>query len=301
MAPLAITALEDALATVYWYKDDLRRFLTVALTKADLLTPLDWSDSKRNVVRALVGRLSAHQDLYLDDLLILMSEISQMEDFSHLQRLDDGEVKVRHARAAVAALRKHIEPHREVLSEQRAAEEHRRIAGEAAQKKRAEADGLAALFLTFNQLLGSGDASRRGYLLEKLLKDLFDLFDLDPKASFKTFGEQIDGAFNFEGTDYILEARWQVKPADTGDLEVFNGKIGRKLDNTLGLFLSINGFAPNAVTIHSGARPKMVLMEGRDLVAVLEGRIRLPDLLRRKRQHASHTGEILLPIGDILG
>jgi hypothetical protein len=72
------------------------------------------------------------------------------------------------------------------------------------------------------------------------------------------------------------------------------------LDNTLGLFLSMNGFQPNAVDLHSQGRPVMILMDGADLNAVLEDRIALPELLTRKRQHAARTGEILLGASAIL-
>jgi hypothetical protein len=40
-------------------------------------------------------------------------------------------------------------------------------------------------------------------------------------------------------------------------------------------------------------------MDGTDLYAVLDDRIDLVDLLRAKRRHASMTGEIDLPAGDI--
>jgi hypothetical protein len=38
----------------------------------------------------------------------------------------------------------------------------------------------------------------------------------------------------------------------------------------------------------------MLLMDGSDLIAVLENRIDLKDLLFRKRRHASETGDIYL-------
>jgi hypothetical protein len=44
----------------------------------------------------------------------------------------------------------------------------------------------------------------------------------------------------------------------------------------------------------------MILMDGSDLMAVLEGRIDLTQLLRRKRRHASQIGNIYLKVGDIL-
>jgi len=45
----------------------------------------------------------------------------------------------------------------------------------------------------------------------------------------------------------------------------------------------------------------MILMDGADLSAVIEGRISLPDLLRRKRQHAARTGDILIGACVLLG
>lgn len=42
----------------------------------------------------------------------------------------------------------------------------------------------------------------------------------------------------------------------------------------------------------------MVLMDGEDLYAVLEGRIPLPEVLHRKRRHASQTGDIYIRVRD---
>ena len=74
------------------------------------------------------------------------------------------------------------------------------------------------------------------------------------------------------------------------------GKISRKLDNTLGIFLSINGFSEEAVQIHSVGRSKILLMDGADLMAVLERRIEFDSLVKRKKRHASQTGKIYLTI-----
>jgi len=64
--------------------------------------------------------------------------------------------------------------------------------------------------------------------LEDLLNELFTLFDLDPKASFKVTGEQIDGAFTFKDDDYLLEAKWQKKPIVAQELYGFAGKVNGK-------------------------------------------------------------------------
>ena len=136
--------------------------------------------------------------------------------------------------------------------------------------------------------------------MEKILRQLFEVFDLDPKASFRITGEQIDGAFTFDKTDYLFEAKWQKYPSSIEDLDAFSGKLSRKLENTLGLFLSINGFSEDAIKAHTMGRKLMILMDGNDLMAVLEGRIDLIELLYRKKRFASQTGNIYLRIHEIV-
>lgn len=141
---------------------------------------------------------------------------------------------------------------------------------------------------------------KRGFELERVMYDLFELFDLDPKASFRTVGEQIDGAFSLSGTDFLFEAKWRQKQSDAGELDAFAAKVRRKLENTLGVFLSINGFSADGIAAHSSGGAVIVLMDGADLMAVLEERIDFTTLLLRKKRHAAQTGEIYLPIHQIL-
>jgi len=136
--------------------------------------------------------------------------------------------------------------------------------------------------------------------MEKLMKQVFDLFDLDPRASFRIEGEQIDGSFSFDGTDYLLEAKWQTKPVAADKLDSFSSKIARRLDNTLGLMLSINGFSADGVTAHSRGKLRVILMDGQDLLVVLEGKMELTELLKKKKRHASETGDIYLRMNDII-
>ena len=83
-------------------------------------------------------------------------------------------------------------------------------------------------------------------------------------------------------------------------LDAFSTKVGRKLENTLGLFLSMNGFSQDAIQAHSRGTPNTVLMDGADLLAVLEQRVDFVSLLLRKKRHAAQTGRIFLPIHEIL-
>jgi len=299
IAPAAINALREALTCVYWYKSDLRSFLQNTISDPAILARVNWEDYKRNIVATVVDYLARDQATYQGDLLRLMNEVVSIRDFSHLEKLEDGKAKAQSAKRAVAALDRLTREHRDLEEEHKQAEARRQAKHEELLRTKGVKDKLDLLQKEFFTLLTEGP-QRRGYQLEKLLRDLFELFDLDPKASFRLVGEQIDGAFTFEGIDYLLEAKWQDELVSIQDLDAFSGKLTRKLENTLGLFLSINGFSEDGVRAHSTGRRLMLLMDGSDLMAVLEGRIDLVQLLLRKRRTAAQTGNIYVKIHEIL-
>ncbi|HEV7670443.1 MAG TPA: hypothetical protein VGS22_18140 [Thermoanaerobaculia bacterium] len=301
IAAAAIVALKEALTHLYWYKSDLRSFLTSTLSAPAILSRLNWDDFKRNIASALIDLLDRNQGDHQADLLRLLTEVSRVEDFSHLERLDGGLEKAKIAKASVRALRKLTQGHEELFAEQKKMEERRQKAHAELLRTTAVQEKLEESKKDYFALLGtSGSPQRRGYRLEKIIRELFAIFDLDPRASFKIVGEQIDGAFTFDATDYLLEAKWQKELVGAADLDILAGRLSRKLDNTLGLFLSINGFSEDGVKAHSAGRRLMLLMDGSDLMAVLEGRIDLIQLLLRKRREASQTGNIYLRIHEML-
>ncbi len=128
ISPAAIVALRDALTNIYWYKGDLRRFLTSALNNPAILSRLDWSDYKRNIIGSLVDFLTLKEDEYQADLLRLMTEVSRIEDYSHLEHLEDGNNKAKLAKTSVVALRKLTVAHQTIYEEQQKIEERRLMA-----------------------------------------------------------------------------------------------------------------------------------------------------------------------------
>ncbi len=300
IAPAAIIALTDALTNIYWYKAELRSFIMNTISDPSILSKLNWEDYKRNIVSKLINFLASHQDTYQNDLLKLMNEVSKINNYSHLEKLEDGKDKADVAKKSVEALREQIKGHQDILEEQKHQEERRQKAYEKSLQIKGVQERLEEIKNEFYKLFGSTNPQTRGFQLEKIIKDLFDLFDLDPKASFRISGEQIDGAFTFENSDYLFEAKWQQELVGIQDLDAFSGKLTRKLENTLGLFLSMSGFSEDAVKTHSTGRRLMILMDGSDIMGVLEGRIDLLQLLLRKRRHASQTGNIYLKLHEII-
>lgn len=296
--PAAIHALNEALSLVFWYKKDLRTFLSTALPDNPLVSQLDWTDFKRNVVRQLVATLDSNSK-YQEELISLMISTAAIGDPVHLKRLENGEEKYKDALQAIQNLTEKVTPYKQARDESEEAERHQLQERARAELRRAISDKLNNLKSQFYVIVAQ-PSQERGYSLEKFLNELFALFDIDAKASFRVVGEQIDGAFTFEGTEYLLEAKWRQLKSSTSDLDNFSGKIKRKLENTLGLFISINGFEDSAVQLYSQNGAAIILMSGADIMAVLEDRISFPELITKKRQHASRTGVIFIEAKDIL-
>jgi len=290
VSPAILQPLKEALTLAYWYKPDLRAFLVSSLGDRQLIAQLDWAgDYKRTIVAQLVDSLASQQHTYFDQLLSLILATADITDPSWLKRVDNGDEKYAAAVAALKTLRDQVEPYRRIRNAEEEAARRREAERASAEIRRAMVEKLEELRTLFYEIVKQ-EPQARGYSLEKLLNQMFALFDIDAKAPFRVYGEQIDGAFTLDGTEFLLEAKWRNDKSAPSDLDSFAGKIGRKLDNTLGLFLSMNGFQQSAVDLHSQGRSVMILMDGSDLSAVMDGRIELPELLKRKRQHAARKG-----------
>src|SRR6266849_11202994 len=116
------------------------------------------------------------------------------------------------------------------------------------------------------------DVRYRGYQLEILLRDTFNLYHIPMHEPFRRNhgSEQIDGAFKLEGWYYLVECKWHAKQAGSSQTDVFSKKISRSSKQTMGLFLSINGWSEGVLTTLKQDQDKcIILMNGSDLYYLL--------------------------------
>jgi hypothetical protein len=159
------------------------------------------------------------------------------------------------------------------------------------------------LLKQFDEMACSADAVRRGYLLESLLVDTFQLHTIDVVRSFKrnNGSEQIDAAFKLEGWHYLVECRWREKLADTRQVDGLRGQVQRSGKQTMGLFLAINGWSSHVPgNLKQNPDKSVLLMDGYDLRVVLEGRIGLRELLLAKLTHFNIESEPFVSVLRIL-
>ena len=300
LSPAAVVALKEALGKLYWYKSDLRSFLSHCIRDTSILGTIDWNAYKVQIASDLIDRLVDTGDRGLPILTRLCQEVCEVTNFKHLERLEGGEEKAKRAKEACEQLRSLFQTHARVEDEEELARQRQQRESERLARSGAVRQKLGGIRDRYMGFVVAEDTQARGYELERIMYDVFELFDLDPKASFKVIGEQIDGAFSLEGTDYLFEAKWQKARCGAADLDSFSAKVQRKLDNTLGVFLTVNGCSEDGLAAHQRGRASILVMDGAHLMAVLEERIDFTSLLIRLRRHASQTGDIYLPIHRIL-
>ena len=296
----AYNALADALAVIFWNKQPLARYLRGMLRDVpELLADLDFYGEKK---RETAGRLVDHllEARYQAVTIALMLNIAAMDSFPNLEGRDDSAQLISQAQRAVASLRTWTERHEALIDEHEQYAQDIAAAAAKAATSRAFSASIQALRDQF--LAMHADASNpqaRGKAFEGFLNELFGLFDLTPRAAYSLEREQIDGAFSFDTDDYILEARWWQEPIGREHLDVFKSKISRKGKNALGLYISVSGYTGDALQEYSASTP-FITIEGGDLIAVLEERVPLDELLRRKKRHANETGECYFPASRML-
>jgi hypothetical protein len=159
------------------------------------------------------------------------------------------------------------------------------------------------LLLMFDEMAQHADPQQRGYLLQELLNRLFDLHGIHVVRSFQrnSGGEQIDGAFKIEGWHYLAECRWRQKPADCRDLDGLLGQVNRSGKQTMGLFLSINGWSEHVIPlVQQNPSKSIILMEGHDLRTVMSAPLDLRDFIAAKLARLNFECEPFLGVNEYM-
>jgi hypothetical protein len=295
-----MTALKDALVNVFWTKKHLREILDRCQVPQSLVLNQDWNGYKYHIIDPILSSLNSTDDEQ-GPLRRILDETLNYKDGDHLFWLQDGQKRKREAERSLEHLRILVEKHDSNLRKEREEQAQRRAESDKTRALQAFYERLRALKDRYAGYFSSTNSQGRGFDFESLLYDLINLYELQPRGPFRPRGEQIDGAFVLDGDDYLLEAKWQKEPVSLNDLRDLDGAVASNLDNTLGLFVSINGFSDEALQRYRERnRPRIICMDGADLMLVLENQIELPDLLRRKRSMAAQRGEVFVSAWRIL-
>ena len=164
-------------------------------------------------------------------------------------------------------------------------------------KRSMELEELKREFLTLHD---TRDRQQAGFRLEKVMNRTFELHGLAPREPFRVVGEQINGSLELFHEIYLLEAKWQKDPSPAADLYVFREKVEGKSKFTRGVFLSINGVSREAQeAITQGKQPNFLVINGHDIMMLLEDKMALPEFLGRRQRLLAEEGRVCVPFGDL--
>jgi len=288
-------AVIDVCGRSFWYKQPLFDMFARAGIPKDCYLRYE-HEPKFKIARNVLGDLEAAGD---DGYLLqrrLVTELCRLRQppESDLPDRDAGLDALRRLKSAA------VQHDLAVDNEKRAATRRAVDGGDSVQKARERETRLSRLRDAFVALAREDDRQARGYALEDLLKELFALYEIRYRKSFRAEGEQIDGFFSFGGFDYLVEARWRSPQPTLQQLLAFKGKVDRKIESTRGLVVSIPGFSPDCVTRLRQAGPaNLILMDGYDLTLILESRVSLVDALQAKSDHAAQEGNLYFPLAKL--
>ncbi len=253
-------------------------------------------ESKFKIARNVLAELDAMGE----DGFVVQRKI--VTELARLRRVPDDNVPNRDAAVEALNLLKQIARDQQlVVEEERTAADDRLRQARRKQAAVAErAKKVAELRAQFMAMVPStDDPAARGYGLEDLLAELFEVNEITYRRSYRTETEQIDGCFDFKGFDYLVEARWRQGFPIEADLAVLKTKVDKKITSTRGLFVSIPGFRTEVVLEFTrGVSANIVLMDGADLTLILEGHLSLTDALDLKVQKAAQEGVIYFPLAQ---
>lgn len=287
MEPLPFELLEamvQCFGKSFHYKDPMAAFLLQAGVSRSLIIKYQ-DEPKFPWARKVLTDLGQSEEGCVVQRQVLMA-------LYQLRGLPDPKVEDRNAGLDALRKLKQLAHDLDLVTreEKKQTADKSRLAEEVAKIKRERATKLQALKLKFTNGLSKSDRQEAGYDLEDILADLFTLSEIEYKKSFRTGTHQIDGHFKFEGFDYLVEAKWRKDQPTQSEIGGFKEKVSDKLESTRGLFVSILGCRPEVVERFNGRSANIILMDGTHLTHILEGRIGLPEALRKMIETAAQKG-----------
>lgn len=184
--------------------------------------------------------------------------------------------------------------------EDRKQKERSKIFQEASFSKVQRVQKLSELNQEFLQLFSNNNHQQRRYELEKIIYALFHFFEFEFQKPYKIQNEQIDGWYKYEKFDYLLEIKWIEGKIRQDNLAIFDKKIDKKAKSTRGHFIAMDGFTEDAIQSISGKETRIILMDGEDLVFILNGTVSLHDAIKAKVDKLVKEGNTFYKLKNLL-
>ena len=139
----------------------------------------------------------------------------------------------------------------------------------------------------------------RGQRLNTFIAELLSCWGIHAESNLYGAGE-IDVAFEFQGRQFIMEAKWESHSTKIGPITKLRKRIGQRLRGTIGIILSMTGFSRDALKdIKEGEELAILCLDRKHLEAMLTGFIPPEDLFSQLIVVGSRLGHPYMPIESL--
>ncbi len=287
--------MKGCILSIFWPKKGIVDFFQKSgCTQRELMPESEYRDLHRvEIIERVFSNLEKRNDLGIGQFRSMLKRLTEWDYFDpyyfkKINKLDEVEVKrnIMHLKQL-----QEIRDHKIKQERQRQEEMEKKRKNINISTKELK-DIFLNLFNGRDQDEKEINSQKRGYLFEELLRKLFLNEGIEVTESFKIVGEQIDGAIKYDGEHYIIEAKWHDKWSASDDLYQFAAKVEGKMYGR-GIFISINGFSPDSVqALTTGKALKTILVDGGDLVLIIENMYTVKEMLNSKIKAAQTMGRI---------
>lgn len=287
-------AMRDCILAIFWPKDHIISFLkTNGCTQNDLKCIANYKSaglSRAKIVDNVFDSIHSRPDGGLGQFRAILQALIRWEHFDPFYFNELKKLDIDKARRAISHLSQLEEIRDAKIREARRITEEKKRQFVDQNKKRKEL--LSQYLSLFSQDITA--RQERGYKLEGILREMALIENLEVSDPFKVVGEQIDGSVKLDGEHYILEAKWTDKYAASEALYQFAHKVLGKMYGR-GFFVSVNCFTEQAVKVlRLGKSINTILVDGGDLVLVLEEHLTFTQMLQAKVKAAQIQGRIYI-------
>jgi hypothetical protein len=285
--------MKDCILDIFWPRKAIYEFFSsVGCTEQDLRRVKNFNEdniSRGMMVDMVFEDLSSRPDSGLGQF---RSMLQSLTNWSHFDSYYFDKLKKLDREKAERCIN-HLKQLQEIRDAKAKEERQRREIVKAQQQSPQKTlEELRSLYLDLMQ--GKASKQKRGYELEKILLELAKLSGLTVTEPFRISGEQIDGTVKFEGEYYLIEAKWQDKAQSNEPLYQFAMKVQGRMYGR-GMFVSVNGFSEYVVSgLINGKAKKTILVDGEDLILMLEDNLSFSELIDAKVKAAQADGLIYI-------
>ncbi|MFD1849419.1 restriction endonuclease [Oceanobacillus bengalensis] len=293
-------SMRTCILSIFWPKKDIIDFfINNGCTKSDLKN-VNESLKRSQIIDMVFGNLNNRVDGGIGQFRSMLQALVVWNHFDPyffktLKKLDESEAK-----RNISHLKQLQEIRDSKLKQQRELRERK---DKEIYTKKNTLEELHNEFINLYQGKNTSGNSvslqQRGYLLEDFLRKLSIHESLIISDPIRLRGEQIDGTIKYDGENYIMEAKWQDNLTASNALYQFAYKVEGKLYGR-GIFISINGFSNDSVeALVKGKALNTILVDGADIILVVEGLFSFKEILDRKIKAAQTMGKIYIDVNTM--